>query len=641
MPQPQPARPPEAGLYIIRFDQELGLADLRLEGVKALQTVAFRCESRHRPASGSVLRLIIAHSPELDPDRSFLTVSLNYGVLRSVRLDASNRGPVEVAIPLLPSQLRPRNELLLSVEQHTTGRSAAAWTTVSSRSDVEIHFTPDTQPNDLASLPVPLIDPLSYRPQAFDVLIPQQASTATLEATALLIANLLRRVPGTEVSIDPVAALQDAEHPLLIVGTVQEQPELRTTAARDASGSEGVAGFMTGYPRPILFVSGGSASAVLAAARRIALAHRPLSGALTHITDGTPYAPALIRTWTGFLPPENHFTLAAMQPQALELGPSNDYTVRLPLDATPDTRFLPYGAQITLWLKLDAALAGGSYRLQAAFNGSPLGEKRRAGFSADPVLSWRLTVPGSLLRERNELTVTIGDRSSASGATHSYLLPNTTFYLPHDYRADLPDLALLREHFYPFSLRPDFSDTLIVLPDRITARHFSELLYTARALGRTAPADTVAFRVLRRSECTASELGPANIIALGRTGLNLPPSPEGILMRELVSPWNSRRFVLEIAADRGAAETLFSQGRLERLSGDSVYGTSGRLECGRLLPARSIEEVAYFIHLEAWMRANWLALPVILTVVSGVLLVGVRIALDHYKSSRNGATYPS
>jgi hypothetical protein len=58
--------------------------------------------------------------------------------------------------------------------------------------------------------------------------------------------------------------------------------------------------------------------------------------------------------------------------------------------------------------------------------------------------------------------------------------------------------------------------------------------------------------------------------------------------------------------------------------------------CIRVSKLQEIDEGSFLSHLEAWLRVNWLALPIILTSVSGLLFVGLRLVLTHYK--KNSAT---
>ncbi len=167
----------------------LGLArGLRLAGQRTSRFVAFDCESASRPVAGSELRLALEHSPDLDPDRSFLSITLNYGVLRSIRLDADNRGPAEIAIPLPPELLKRENRLVFSVEQwpRAGAGAEAVWTSIGARSELVVPYERTAFPRDLSLLPAPLLDRYSYRPQTLEVLAPARPGADTLEAAALL-----------------------------------------------------------------------------------------------------------------------------------------------------------------------------------------------------------------------------------------------------------------------------------------------------------------------------------------------------------------------------------------------------------------------------------------------------------------------
>src|SRR5262249_10499884 len=83
--------------YSIQFKEQLKIPnDLKLTGGQSVLSVSFKCEATWKPAPGSALHLFIYHSPDMDANRSFLSVSLNYGVLRSLRLDEDNQSTTEV-----------------------------------------------------------------------------------------------------------------------------------------------------------------------------------------------------------------------------------------------------------------------------------------------------------------------------------------------------------------------------------------------------------------------------------------------------------------------------------------------------------------------------------------------------------------
>src|SRR5262245_5058765 len=66
--------------YAIRFSDQLGFNPaITIRGKARAATVNFYTELSSIPGAGTELHLFIRHSPNLDPMRSFLTVTLNYG----------------------------------------------------------------------------------------------------------------------------------------------------------------------------------------------------------------------------------------------------------------------------------------------------------------------------------------------------------------------------------------------------------------------------------------------------------------------------------------------------------------------------------------------------------------------------------
>jgi hypothetical protein len=153
-------RPPElnASQYSIQFKEHLKISnDLKLSGARSSATLRFNSEAAWKPISGSALHLFINHSPDLDGNRSFLSVTLNYGVLRSLRLDEHNQSPTEVAIQLPPEMLKPENEIVFSVEQFPrSGSSREIWTAIQPSSFINIQYEENRPALDLRMLPSPL-----------------------------------------------------------------------------------------------------------------------------------------------------------------------------------------------------------------------------------------------------------------------------------------------------------------------------------------------------------------------------------------------------------------------------------------------------------------------------------------------------
>src|SRR5262245_17064011 len=87
--------------YEIRFKDHLHVNEpVRFSVHSRAASIVFHAEQRSTPADGSALHLFIRHSSTLDSARSFLSVTLNYGLLRSLRLDDHNESLTEIVIPV-------------------------------------------------------------------------------------------------------------------------------------------------------------------------------------------------------------------------------------------------------------------------------------------------------------------------------------------------------------------------------------------------------------------------------------------------------------------------------------------------------------------------------------------------------------
>jgi hypothetical protein len=623
--------------YEIRFDRELGLRGaLRLRYTNDSRLVVFRCEAGSQPVSGSALHLFLEHSPQSNPDRSFLSISLNYGVLRSLRLDETNQRPTEIIIPLPPNLLHQNNQLMFSVEQHYPPATASAsiWTSILGRSYITIHADPAPASRDLRELPLPLIDPNSYRPKALDVLLPEWIDPPTLEATALLVANLVNRGGTQPVMVNVVRSIAEAKHPLLIVGTFYEQPELQSVeAVPRLSGDDGLVGISRGRPgklSPVLFVTSRSPEGVLRAARRVVLS--AVSGNPVQVVADTRYKPADLRAWKGYIPPNGHFSVGDLRIEELTLGPENDYTLVLPLRAPPDFRFFSQGAHMTLQFRMAPGFSSVPRHLIVQFNGVRLQDFDVSSVVKDSILSVPTNIPGSLLRSQNSLTISLAaQRPSEGSPPAAVLLANSQFTFPCDYAAELPDLGLLRFHLYPFSRSPDFSDLVIEVPRVVNRGMFEAVVELANSLGRLAPADRVGFRVRQSGMFSESERSASQIIYL--SDASYKGQRASAVLHEAPSERDRRKFVLTISAASTAAlkpaiEQFFKEPALNRLSGDTALLTTRGLTCLATRRKSTVGETLLLLHLEVWLKTEWLALPGILAAVSAVLFVVWRLVLE-------------
>jgi len=312
--------------------------------------------------------------------------------------------------------------------------------------------------------------------------------------------------------------------------------------------------------------------------------------------------------------------------------------------------FLNYGHEIDLKLALNREFyLPGSY-VVLRLNGSELGRYPLPEYGL--TVSLRLEIPAHLLANDNVLKVLWqGPVPHTSTTVAGWILRDTEFNLPRNYEAELPDLGLLKNHLYPFSLKSDFSDVILVVPNRANADLTSALLATTAGLARLAPSEYIAVRTASVGELKDYDLSNFHLVFLNadRSGdLSLQistavePSMKAVNVRqrvwEITSPWNTRRFILMINARTGAelvsvAESVFAPDTLNRLSGDTALFGGNKMSCLTLRPRQRLVDISYSLTLQAWLQEHWLALPVVALALSTALFLMVRIALRP-KSSR-------
>jgi hypothetical protein len=649
--------------YSIRFRDDLKIEnDLRLLGSHASSTVRFDCETAWKPVNGSELHLFIEHSPNLDSNRSFISVTLNYGILRSLRLDDQNEGRTEVVIPVPPEMLRRENRIVLAAEQFPDKPDVSnIWTAIKTDSFLAIHYDQQAPVLDLRFLPSPIVDPHSHRLQKLSVLLPTASSSETLEAAALVVANYANRA-SEPLEIHPVRSLDTIVGSLLIVGTPEEQPRLRTLKEKlpfafSKAGDEVVIGATNGESfgesegvialfetndkthTPGLVVTGARTPGVARAAHKLILGSFENPGLLGTASRDVPFQPNQARMWKGYLPIAGHFTLAEMGFGELQIGAQKGRSLTLPLEATPDARFLPYGHRMELALRFSPLEYSQHLRVSAYINDSLLSFIDVAGASTGPRASIRVKVPASLLRQNNVLRIGFeGVHDDSGNEITGWLLPSSEFDLPREYASNLPDLSVLGNGFFPFGLKSDLSDTVIELPDNPGDDVVAGLLELSSRLGRLLPTDRLAFQVERHSDLTAGQRADSNIIALKVGELPKVAAAKGVLasMEERISESNPRRYVLDVVSPtssglRAALRILFSDAVLKQLHGDTALVYADRLSYLSRHPRHEDRTYSYMTHVQAWLRENWIALPVILIIVSGLLFVALRLVLTQYK----------
>ncbi len=651
--------------FVVRFSQQLGLSDLRLSGVRATRQVEFPWPADWQPGPGAELELRFEHSPVVDGERSFLWVVLNHGVLRSLRLDAGNAGPTEVTIPVAPEMLREENQLVISAEQFASGGAAAdaVWTLVRAESSLSIPFARRRVEWSLADLPEPILRRHGYDERRLTVLLPTRPSPATLEATARTLAGLTARVAPGRVTLAFARSLAELQTPAVAVGTPREQPALSDLA--ELGGAAAKVGPATGVlalareagpkAQPLLAVTGPEPAAVAKAALALFGPPAPKGTRLLLVPRAPDWPPAEARRWRGFVPPASSFEIDEAGDSRSELAVTADLPARVRIKVPPDARFLGYGHRASLVFQALPALASDPEAdLEVYWNDRLLRQAPMKGRTPGRTFTLSAPIPAAAMKDENVLAVAWNGRSGASGP-FVMLRGDSTLFLPREYVAELPELALLGSGFYPFGLRADLSDTVIGLPGGEAA--IPALCEFAALLGRLLPSDRFLFQVVPLEQAVTGRGHNSILLETGddRPSIPLPdvdrlPRAESLrrlpFVQELESTRGGDRYVLRLRAPttailRVAVRALGEPSILEHLSGDTAFLAAEGPVTFRLGPRRTIARIDYGTRLEAWMRAHWLALPLILAAVSGLLFAGLRLALEQRRSRLDGSSRAS
>lgn len=656
--------PGSVGLAKLGFSGELQTGDdVQLRGLTANSVLQLKLPPRYRPSGSGSLHLLLRHSPGLNGDKSFLTVTLNYALLRSIRLDETNAEITEITIPIPSSAIQQTNSLALAVDQ--VDGSGAPLTVISSRSFLEFPYAETPVQWDLADLRTTLSSPALKPSEQPALLVPINASSSTLEAAALIAANLIAHSADSSHAFKVVHRLTDWSGPLFVIGTPSEQPELtalqRTapisfyrgrdgiliTPAGDHStnaidGYIGIALDTQRHAGPVIFVSGNSPAAVLKAAKALTSPNWSAAGKFARVASDATWPARRMREWDQFIPPTNSFRLSDLTHNDIPIAYPDG--AKIALRTTPDSVFLSYGHEVKLQLTLSSEFYLPSSFIVVQLNGSELGRYSVSDNLRGREGALRIKIPAKLLVSDNVLKILWqGPVTSGSLTTAGWISRDTEFYLPKNYEAQLPDLGLLRQHLYPFSIKADFSDLLIVLPDRVNADSMSALLAAASGIRRLAPSEHVAFHVARSRELLEYELSNFNIIFV-----TAGPIPPVVMMAntsnataakihervwEGISPWSTHRWVLVIRAQTPAellslTESIFDPAVLNHLTGDTAFIDGKNTICLNLREKRKLGDASYNSAMQAWLREHWLALPVVAILVSTALFLLVRIVLQ-------------
>lgn len=235
---PPPAAPIESAQELTL--EALGLPTQTVFGPSNSVAMLFPPPAGPLAVTGSVLRVVFAHSPLLDPATSTVAFVINGQRLASMALEAgtADGAIVELRVPTPalrgdgPNLVEVRFDLRLAGRAGDDGGSPSAFARLDGQTLLRYQlFVPpgSTPPARLEAYPFPLVGTHALTPARLGLVMPRPPADADLGSALRLVADLSRRSQGQVVVPEVVTAnqvdwLRAGGVPALVVGALQGLP---------------------------------------------------------------------------------------------------------------------------------------------------------------------------------------------------------------------------------------------------------------------------------------------------------------------------------------------------------------------------------------------------------------------------------
>jgi len=607
----------------VRLDRQIGLSSgIVLHGPSAVQWLSFTLP-RDREVKAARLSLRLRPANGLLAGSTF-TVAVNGTPLHAARLDgASGSGEilVEEAIPV--EALEDYNRLELRAELHdSAGRcesptDPALWVAVNgaSRMTFEIGaYRHEPRPEDF---PLPLADPLDYRPARVRFVLTARHSSADYALAAHIAGALGERMGARPVDLTAVSEFDPAaDASQVLIGTAEDLRMTGSLSPPLAAGEGRLRVVESEHSgRYLLLIEGSDA-----AARR--------GAAISRIPAGPPGG-----RLRGLLPESETFRIsdiASMLPQdasgpGITVRGAEPEAIVIPLRPGAGEHFVRGEQSVHLEYAYSPQVDVATSAMEVRLNGKALGGQalERSSGSASEALD--VALPAEALGAENLLALQfhlypkgggscgMSGGASDGGPLWATLLDSSTFHMPRDLYADLPDLSLLRGGGVPFT----YGQTVwVVRPQDATL-----FLNAAFLLGRLSGAAPAEARF--ESELTSELRRNAHLIAvLGGADLGV---------REAISPWNLQRVLLTISGSAESAAQLQDPLLIARLAGSAItMDAAKRVRITPTGPTTRFGEIRLNRRVKYWVMDNmaWLMLNSVVFLVGALLFL--RYVRHHY-----------
>lgn len=508
--------------------ERLGVEDvILLPTISSQYVIQFSRPRTWKISPKSHLEVSFQHALQLQPHRSWLDIDLNERTLKRIPLTRENVDNTRLTLPLPVALLKDANTLTFRVQQHYTDRcedplDKSLWTQILPATRLVFEYEPVAPVVTLAEYPYPIIDSLTYSPARLRYVLASGASSATVQAMALLNVHLAQQAGSHEMMTRATftgGPGPDDEH-VLYVGTAAELAQAGNLPAlsadyalqdgrwtnrrqsRTLSDDQGLILFARapGSSRhAVLIVTGNTDQAVLKAARY--LTTRPHADGLTNNAVETP---------SGWLPPD---TRTAKMPRFIENESRTFRELELStqevhkINAPPIVYKVPIVTDFRrsdgrLWLDLSYSYGPGLNptfsSLELRMNDVSIGNIQLTNPLGESLASASIPISGELIHPRNELVAQFHMMPDKYGwCVDNYvdnawgkILDDSRFRVEGRPAGLLPDTSLLGAALFPYSREDNLERLQLVLPSSVDTALLNAMLGFTTRLGRATLADT-------------------------------------------------------------------------------------------------------------------------------------------------------
>ena len=510
--------------------------DVSLVGIYAFGEIQFGIPETWEVVGEPELHLGVRRSAQLIPEVSSITVWVDGQPVGTFPLDGD---PGEVDDEVLPIVLLNSSgyHTIQMVAYHRSllpceiSDHPGLWSRILGSSFVRVRYRPQNPELSLSRWPYPFRDDRDPDQAPINIVLADNPSEEELQ-TAAYIASYLGHSASwlpMELNVHTGSIHAAPEGHLIVVGRADSRAEgfteskqlmmasthaeLQDTASRLTAGQLPKAGIVALAPRPsnphhaVMMVLGTNGPGIVQLGQLLSgqEASKLPVGMRTAIDQVEPPPPMEARRWEDTVPPESAFTLQTLGLTDQTAAGYRGGTVTIPLNLVPDDHPRSGAARLELIYSYTAQASSDQSRLDVYLNGVATGGVALNDIDGRHRQRLLLDLPVHELGPQSHLEVRFSligkDPPICLGEHHDEMWgtvhSDTALTLPRDQWATIPDLSLLRYGGYPFTIRPDLSETLFVLPANPTLADYQAFLWLAAEFGRVARGDRFGYGVQR------------------------------------------------------------------------------------------------------------------------------------------------